>query len=157
MSDELAAGWHRSRWERIETKLCEPVPFGSLLALAWLWVSFVYADRGLPPNDEGALLTNAARVLRGAVYYRDLDAYPFPGATYLLALVMAIFGEQVNVARGLAMAVSLTAVLALYATAYRLLDRRRAAAFGVCLLSLKFVAWPGPADNPAGDGPGDLR
>ena len=131
-----------SHWERIEVNLCEPARFGSLLAIAWLCVSFLYADRGLPPNDEGALLTNAARVLRGAVYYRDLDAYPFPGATYLLALVMTIFGEQVNVARGLAVAVSLAAVLALYATALQLLDRRRAAAFGVCLLSLKFVAWP---------------
>ena len=39
------------------------------------------------------------------MFYRDIDAYPFPGAHYLLAAVMAAFGEHLGVARALATAV----------------------------------------------------
>ena len=99
-------------------------------------------DRGLPPNDEGALLTNAAKILRGGVFYRDIDAYPFPGATYLLAAAMAVFGEHVAVARALAALLFCGIVLSLYVASLAVLDARRAALFGVSLLGLKFIAWP---------------
>jgi hypothetical protein len=99
-------------------------------------------SRGLPPNDEGALLTNAAKILQGQVFYRDIDAYPFPGAPYLLALAMALFGEQVGVARALAIGLYEVVLLALYAAALRLLDPTRAALFGLCLLGFKLLAWP---------------
>ncbi|MDP6243281.1 MAG: glycosyltransferase family 39 protein [Myxococcota bacterium] len=102
----------------------------------------VYARLGVPFSDEGAMLTNAARMLRGAVFYRDLDAYPFPLATWFLALAMKLFGEHFTVARVLAVALNCTMVLALYATALRVLEPRRAALFGVLLLALKPLAWP---------------
>ena len=65
--------------------LCRPAFFGPLLVALAAGLSVWLMDRGSPPNDEGALLTNAARILRGDVFYRDIDAYPFPAATYLLA------------------------------------------------------------------------
>jgi hypothetical protein len=99
-------------------------------------------NRGLPPNDEGALLTNAAKILQGGVFYRDIDAYPFPAAPYLLALAMRIFGEQLAVARGLALLLFVAVLLALYAASLRLFDRPRAALFGLSLLVFKFAAWP---------------
>ncbi len=57
-----------------------PVVFAPLLLLLGFAISALVADRGLPANDEGALLTAAAKLLRGAVFYREIDAYWFPGA-----------------------------------------------------------------------------
>jgi len=119
-----------------------PAVCGALLALLALALSLALADRGLPPNDEGALLTNAARILRGGVYYRDIDSYPFPGAAYLLAGAMALAGERVAVGRLLAAGLFALTVASLYAAASLLLERRRAALFGLSLLSFKFLAWP---------------
>jgi hypothetical protein len=114
-----------------------------LLALMALSVSVPFADRGLPANDEGALLTGAAKILRGGVYYRDIDAYPFPGAAYLVAGAMALFGEHLAVARALAAIVYAATLVSLYGIAVGLLRRGRAALFGVSLLAFKFLAWPG--------------
>jgi hypothetical protein len=97
---------------------------------------------GLPPNDEGALLTNAAKILQGRVFYRDIDAYPFPGAPYLLALAMRLCGEHLSVARALAVALFEVVLLALYGASLHLLDPARAALFGLSLLGFKFLAWP---------------
>jgi hypothetical protein len=127
-----------SPWDR----LCRPALLAPLLATLGLAVSLWFMNRGLPPNDEGALLTNAAKILQGRVFYRDIDAYPFPGAAYLLALAMRLFGEQLAVARGLAIAVFEVVLLALYGASLHLLDRPRAALFGLSLLGFKFVAWP---------------
>jgi hypothetical protein len=123
--------------------LQRPAVFAPLLAILGWSLSAVFADRGLPANDEGALLTNAAKLLRGALYYRDIDAYPFPGAAYLLAGAMGLFGEHLSVARALAAIVFVTSVVSLYAASLGLLGRGRAALFGLSLLSFKFLAWPG--------------
>ena len=123
-------------------RLCRPALFAPLLATSGLLLSFWFMNRGLPPNDEGALLTNAAKILQGGVFYRDIDAYPFPAAPYLLALAMRGFGEHLSVARGLAALLFEVALLALYAAALHLLDRPRAALFGLSLLVFKFAAWP---------------
>jgi hypothetical protein len=127
-----------SPWDR----LCRPALVAPLLAGLGLAVSLWFMNRGLPPNDEGALLTNAAKILQGGVFYRDIDAYPFPAAHYLLAIAMRLFGESVAVARALAILVFEVVLLALYAAALRLLDRPRAALFGLCLLGYKILAWP---------------
>jgi len=105
-------------------------------------VSCWFAGYRLGGNDEGALLTAAAKILRGGVFYRDIDAYPFPGAHYLLALAMGIFGEHLAVSRALAGVVYCGVLVALYAVALQLVDRRRAALFGLSLLGFKFLAWP---------------
>ncbi len=126
------------RWDL----LCRPASFAPLLATLGLAISLWFMNRGLPPNDEGALLTNAARILQGGVFYRDIDAYPFPGAPYLLALAMRLFGEHLAVARALAVVLFEVVLLALYGASLRLLDRPRAALFGLCLLGFKFLAWP---------------
>jgi len=123
--------------------LQRPAVFALLLGLLGLCLSAAVADRGLPANDEGALLTGAAKILRGGVYYRDIDAYPFPGAAYLLAGAMALFGEHLSVARALAALTYVAAILSLYAVALGLLGRGRAALFGLSLLGFKFLAWPG--------------
>jgi hypothetical protein len=112
-----------------------------LMVLA-VGVSLWFARYRLPGADEGALLTNAMKILRGAVFYRDVDAYPFPLATYLLALWMDVFGEHLSVSRGLATLVFCVTVGSLYWASLSLLEPRRAAVFGLSLLSFKFLAWP---------------
>lgn len=123
-------------------RLCRPALFAPLLATSGLLISLWFMNRGLPPNDEGALLTNAAKILQGGVFYRDIDAYPFPAAPYLLALAMRVFGEHLSVARGLAVVLFEVVLLALYAASLHLLDRPRAALFGLSLLVFKLAAWP---------------
>ncbi|MEE2672633.1 MAG: glycosyltransferase family 39 protein [Myxococcota bacterium] len=122
--------------------MSRPAIVAPLLFLASVALSYLFADRYLPSPDEGASLAAAAKILDGAVFYRDIDAYPFPGAAYLLALGMAIFGEHLSVARGLAGAGFVCMVLSSYAAALVLVDRPRAALFGVALLSLKFLVFP---------------
>ena len=80
----------------------------------------------MPVPDEGALLTAAVKLLHGGVFYRDVDAYAFPGVSYLLAGMMSIFGEHLSVARALAGSFFCTSVLGVYACALTLMDRRRA-------------------------------
>lgn len=121
----------------------DPTVFAPLIALLAVVVSAWFSRFRIPPNDEGAMLTAAAKILRGGVFYQDIDSYPFPGAPYLLAGAMAIFGEHLSVARGLAVLVYGVIVVALYFVALRLTDRRRAALFGLLLLAFKFFAWPG--------------
>jgi hypothetical protein len=55
---------------------------------------------------------------------------------------MSVFGEHFSVARWLAAGVFCLTLMALYAAALELLDRRRAAIFGLSLLSFKFIGWP---------------
>lgn len=122
--------------------LLAPRRFVAVLVLLGVGVSAALALRGLPLPDEGAMLTNAAKILRGAVFYRDLDAYPFPAATYALALSMRIFGEHFTVARVLAAALYLVSLVGLYTAAVAVLDLRRAALFGVLVVALKPLVWP---------------
>jgi hypothetical protein len=128
--------------EGVVSALVRPNVFAPLLVALTMAISALLVDRGLPTNDEGGILALAARVLRGEVFYRDLDSYHFPGATYLLAGWLAVFGETVNAARWLAAVVFSGLVLGLYLTAVQLVDRRRAALFGVGLLSFKALASP---------------
>ena len=127
---------------RLVDRLSRPTVAASLLFLASVAISYLFADRYLPSPDEGASLTAAAKILDGAVFYREIDAYPFPGAAYLLALGMAIFGEHLSVARGLAGAGFTCMILSSYAAALVLVDRPRAALYGLALLSLKFLVFP---------------
>ncbi len=120
-----------------------PALFLPLLLAAALAVASLYVHRNLPIPDEGAILTNAAKILRVAIPYRDIDAYPFPGSYYLLALAMGVFGEHLDVARWLAAAVYCGVVISLYLTAVPLLSRSQAALFGLSLLCFKFLTWPG--------------
>ncbi len=129
-------------WRERAESLCRPAVFSPLLFVLAVAVSIPFVDRGMIPNDEGALLTNAAKILRGEVFYRQIDAYPFPGAPYFLAFWMWLFGEQLAVARWLAVGVFCCVVLSLYRVGLRLLDPKRAALFGLSLLSLKLLAWP---------------
>jgi Dolichyl-phosphate-mannose-protein mannosyltransferase len=122
--------------------LCRPAVFAPLLLGLAVSISSWFANRGLPTSDEGAVLTWTAKILRGGVFYRDIDAYPMPGAAYFLALWMRLFGEHLTVARVVAAGVYCLAVSSLYFASLQLLDRPRAALFGLSLLSFKFLAFP---------------
>jgi 4-amino-4-deoxy-L-arabinose transferase-like glycosyltransferase len=123
-------------------RICAPTVFAPLLLTLCAGISYWLADRSLPNPDEGASLTAAAKILRGGVFYREIDAYPFPGSYYLLALAMSIFGEHLSVARALAGASWCATVLGVYAAALRLTSQGRAALCGLSLLALKFWAFP---------------
>ena len=123
-------------------RIVRPVVFAPLLLVLAAGAAYWLADRSLPNPDEGAYLTAAAKILRGGVFYREIDAYPLPGSSYLLALAMSIFGEHLSVARALAGASWCAMVLGVYAAALRLTSRERAALCGVSLLALKFWAFP---------------
>jgi hypothetical protein len=123
-------------------RICRPRWFLPLLLALAASTSAWYVDSRLPTADEGGLLTAAAKILRGGVFYRDLDAYPFPGSYYLLAFAMRLFGEHLSVARWLAALLYCSWVASLYCASLTLLDRRRAALFGLSLLAFKFLAWP---------------
>ena len=122
--------------------LTRPIWFAPLLFALTAILSYVYADRNMPVPDEGALLTAAVKILHGGVFYRDVDAYPFPGVTYLLAGMMSLFGEHLSVARTIAGSFYCMTVLGVYACAIALVDQKRAALCGLSLLSLKFFAFP---------------
>ena len=123
-------------------RIVHPVVFAPLLLVLSAGLAYWLADRSLPNPDEGAYLTAAAKILRGGVFYREIDAYPFPGSSYLLALAMSIFGEHLSVARALAGAAWCATVLGVYAAALRLTSFERAALCGLSLLALKFWAFP---------------
>ena len=123
-------------------RLSRPGVFAPLLLALSLGVAYWLADRSLPNPDEGAYLTAAAKILQGGVFYREIDAYPFPGSSYLLALAMSIFGEHLSVARALAGAGWCATVLGIYAAALQLMTRKRAALCGLSVLALKFWAFP---------------
>ena len=122
--------------------ISRPSVFLPALLLLCLGVSAGYVDSRLPTPDEGALLTAATKIRRGADFYQDLDAYLFPGAHYALAIGMEIFGEHLSVARWMAAAFYCGIVASLYAAALQLMDRSWAALFGLYLLSCKFLTWP---------------
>jgi len=122
--------------------LIRPAIFAPLLVGLAMALSAALANRGLPTSDEGVVLAWAGKILRGGVFYRDVDAYQFPGSAYLLAGWFRVFGESVNAARWLAACVFSGLLLGLYATAVQLVDRRRAAICGVGLLSFKILAYP---------------
>ena len=126
----------------LEPAWAQPRLFGPVLLLASVVISGWFAMRQLPLPDEGQVLTAASKILRGGIFYRDIDVYPFPGASYLVALAMGVFGEHLTVARLLAGAVYCGIVLSLYLAALQILDRRRAALFGLSLLSFKVLSWP---------------
>lgn len=95
-----------------------------------------------PGPDEGAMLTGAAKLLRGGIFYRDVAAFPMPGAWYLLAAAMRLGGETVAAARVL-VTISFSATVGLfYLIASRVLRRPLALGLGLALLAVKFWAWP---------------
>jgi len=95
-----------------------------------------------PFMDEGALLAGAARLLAGGVFFRDVDAYPLPGAWYLLAAVMRICGQSLVVARGLDAVLFAAATVLAYVVGRRIMGGYLAALLGVALVAVKYWAWP---------------
>ncbi len=122
--------------------LTRPIWFACVLLVLSAAISYFYADRNIPVQDEGSVLAAAAKILRGGIFYRDVDTYTFPGISYLLAGAMSLFGEHLSVARTLAGSFFCAMVLGVYACALALMDRRRAALCGLSVLSLKFLAYP---------------
>ncbi len=68
--------------KRLFATLAQPRIFGWLLFALAATQSWWYALYGFGGSDEGQILVSASRILRGAVFYLDIDAYPFPGPNY---------------------------------------------------------------------------
>lgn len=97
---------------------------------------------GLPLTDEGAILTGAVKLLRGGIFFRDVDAFPLPGAWYLAAAVMALFGESLLTARVLDVLIYTAMVVVSYLAVRKVIGRFPAALYGVSLIALKWWTWP---------------
>lgn len=135
-SEPGAAAWQgEAAWAR-------PAVVAPTLLILSAALSAYFSDYRLPSADEGALLTNAAKLVRGAVFYADVDAYPFPLASYLLAGAFTLFGEHLSVSRALAGLFFCATTLAMYGIALQLVGRRSAALFGAMFLSFKLLAYP---------------
>jgi hypothetical protein len=143
MSDGEGEGEKRGALDRLSVAIAHPAVAGSALVAAALLLSAWFLEYRLPPSDEGAILTQAAKILDGGVYYRDIDAYALPGASYLLALAMALFGEHLSVARWVAALVYVGILVGVWANARQLVGARRAVLVGASMLAFKFLAWPG--------------
>jgi hypothetical protein len=113
-----------------------------LLAAAAVGVSLTTLRLGIPIMDEGATLSGAIKLLKGGMFYRDVDAYPLPGAWYLLAAVMSLFGKSLMTARVLNLAIYAGMVVVSYLAVRRVASAYVAAAYGVSLIALKYWAWP---------------
>ena len=120
----------------------EPRVVAPVLLLLSAALSYYFADYRLPSADEGALLTNATKLVGGGVFYQHVDAYPFPFAPYFLAAAFSLFGEHLSVARACAGLFFCVTTVSLYGIALHLIDRKRAALFAAVLLSFKFLAYP---------------
>ena len=59
---------------RIVAFVLRPLAFGPLLLCLGMALSLWFANRGLPVNDEVAVLALAGRIRRGSVFYRDIDS-----------------------------------------------------------------------------------
>jgi len=113
-----------------------------LLGVGALAISLPLTRLWSPTDDEGAMLTGAVKLLHGGIFYRDVAAYPTPGAWYLLAGVMRVGGETLAAARLLTAACFTATVVLCYLLARRVMGPRPALGYGVALLGLKCWAWP---------------
>jgi hypothetical protein len=125
------------------------VPFGptdlltaAVLSAAAAAISIPLLRMWPPTGDEGAMLTGAVKLLRGGIFYRNIAAYPTPGAWYLLAGAMRLVGESVITARVLTLIAFALTVGFFYLIARPLLGAQLALAYGVGLLAVKLWAWP---------------
>lgn len=90
------------------------------LAIAAGVLFYLYAwPRSLQDSDESYFLLEAKRIAAGEVLYRDIFWFAMPLAHWAMALVFAVFGATIDVAR-LAMAVvHATTALLIYTAARR--------------------------------------
>ncbi len=130
------------RAARVLDRLSQPRRFAALLVLASASLGCWSLSYELPSPDAGAVLTQAMKIARGAVYYRDVDSYPLPAAPYLLAAAMRLFGEHLVVARVFAVLTWTGVVVAGYLAMLLLAGRRAAALGGLWLLAWKIFAHP---------------
>jgi hypothetical protein len=84
-------------------------------------------------GDEGYYLYESARLLDGAVFYRDLFDLITPGSHWLLAGLFRVFGTTMATARGLHAATQ-GAIVVLVWTGCRLLGVRRGVAIAAALM-----------------------
>jgi hypothetical protein len=106
--------------------------FLAAASLVW-WLA---GDRLILINDEGTFLSQAARIVRGEVLYKDIFGLTGPLSYWLLALVFNIFGVSLPAAHGiLAVQVALLTTLIFFITR-KLADTTSAAiaAFLFCAL-----------------------
>lgn len=104
-------GSARSAW--IDAALCLAL-FAAVAAYFTTWPPL------LNPADESNFLHEAKRIVEGEALYRDVFYFAMPGATWLLALIFALFGVTIEVARAtMAILHGLTCVC-LYLAARRL-------------------------------------
>jgi hypothetical protein len=112
------------------------------LAAATLAIHLLYWNRGFILLDEGFVATVASVMAHGGRLYRDAVSYALPGGYALLALVFWVFGESLQVSRGLTLALLAILVPAAFRVARAALSLP-AAALAVALVGLLTV-WSFP-------------
>jgi hypothetical protein len=108
-------------------------------AVAWI----VWYPHVLGESDEALVLYEAARLLHGDLFYRDMFEIITPGTQYVLALFFALLGTTFAAARLATALVHGTIVLLVYRGSRALGARPGLAAVaGVAHVAAGFPAWP---------------
>lgn len=113
------------------------------MALALVAFAIPLCRRSIVLADEGYILLQSWDLLNGKILYRDMDAFVTPGMWFVLAGTFKLLGPSVIASR----VPVLLALLAMYATGYRITRRLAGAAYGLLALGLLAVCtvWAFPA------------
>ena len=117
------------------------------VALALIAFAVPLCRRSIVLADEGYILMQSWDLLNGKVLYRDMDAFVTPGIWLVVAGTFKLLGPSVIASR----LPVLLALIALYATGYRITTRLAGATYGavalVGLLVCTVWAFPGWSFN----------
>jgi len=115
-----------------------------LLAVAGFLYFQLFLPNGTPifmPDDHWIFMQQARDMLQGKVLYRDIFQYTFPGAEFVYAALLKIFGAKVWIPNAALIALGVGLAWLTTAVARRVLTVMSALLPASLLLSLGFIAW----------------
>ena len=107
-----------------------------------IFYSLIFYQKGIVMIEEGQILSEAERICKGEVLYRDIDGFVSPGVWYTVAFIFKLFGQSLNLTRWVMVVLfSLTAGL-LYAISSHFISSWKALVPVFLLLMHKALAFP---------------
>lgn len=119
-----------------------PVLYGIGVFFVAVLAQLATFDRSIVPMDEGHLAFVAMGLGDGLALYRDLHTGIFPAIYYLTAVLFAVFGEDLLVARIAQVAVNAGVCTCLWLAGARMMSRVWAALAPLLYLAVVVVSFP---------------